>query len=78
MIKQIDGKWYHSIITWEPLEEPSANEITKCLNFRLGQKHRKEGKGMLYVMGSYLDGWHDPEKVIPPYITADQKEAFDL
>ena len=78
MIKQIDGKWYHKTEKWAPLDEPSDFEKQRCAMYRQGQKDRKEGTPCACAFGSYLDGWYNPEKTVPPYVTEDQKEAFNL
>lgn len=58
------------------VDPPSARDIARAKAFRQGQADRKAGKGLLSADGSYLDGWHSPEKTLPPSINRDQQDAF--
>ncbi len=62
----------------EPLAEPHPAILLRVRNYRQGQLHRREGRGCLRANGAYLDGWYEPEKQVPPYITEAEMRAFNL
>jgi hypothetical protein len=64
--------------TQTEIEEPSDTNLRKCGHFRLGQLHRKKGLPCMSANGAYLDGWYEPHKEIPPWITREQMEAFNI
>lgn len=61
-----------------PLEIPAPGICQKVRQFRLGQNDRKLDEPCKSANGAYLDGWYAPDQVIPPYITANEKWAFNL
>jgi hypothetical protein len=60
------------------LAECSQTSIERALNFRKGQRDRLKGLPCMSTNGSYLDGWYDPDKQIPPSLTEAQVIALNL
>lgn len=60
------------------IEEPSEALKLRVRYYRQGQLHRRENRGCLRANGEYLDGWYEPDKIVPPYITEAQMRAFKL
>jgi hypothetical protein len=60
------------------LAECTQTSIKRALNFRKGQRDRLKGLPCMSANGSYLDGWYDPDKQIPPSLTEAQVVASNL
>lgn len=59
-----------------PLDE---NEISRFNNYRRGQDDRSSGGLDNYprsANGDYLDGWYNPVKLIPPFLSRDQYNKY--
>lgn len=77
-IQKIGGKWYYRTENWELLDEPDEYTKQRCRLYRQGQEDRKASKGCLSANGCYLDGYHEPNETIPPYVNRHEAEAFKL
>jgi hypothetical protein len=59
-----------------PLDE---NEISRFNSYRKGQDERLSNGSEKYPKSSnrdYLDGWYNPVKLIPPFLSRDQYNKY--
>lgn len=73
-----NGKAYREVKALEIIDEPSASVKERVCRFRQGQRERRNGRGCVIVDGDYIEGWHAPDKAVPPMVTGAQVEAFNL
>lgn len=60
------------------IETLTENEILRAKNYRAGQKDRRNNTPCLSTNGDYLDGWYNPDKKTPPFLTDEQVENMEI
>ena len=47
-------------------------DVQKYTQWLHGQDDRKRGNGCLSANGKYLDGWYNPDQIVPDFLTVDR------
>lgn len=53
-------------------DDSIRRDVQKYTQWLHGQDDRKQGNGCLSASGKYLDGWYNPDQIVPDFLTVDR------